>query len=106
MAKYLITANYTQSGLQGLLKDGGSKRREVVDKLAESLNCEVESMYYAFGDTDLFLIVDAPDNVSVAATSLIVSAAGGVNSTVTVLLTPEELDAVSKKSAAYTAPGQ
>ena len=34
MAKYLAKANYTQKGLEGLLQDGGSKRRDVVEKLA------------------------------------------------------------------------
>ena len=106
MAKYLAKANYTQKGLEGLLQDGGSKRRDVVEKLAASLGAKVESFYYAFGDTDLYLIMDAPDNLSAATASLVVSAAGGAQVSITVLLTPEEIDEVAKKSAAYTAPGK
>lgn len=105
MAKYLAKANYTQKGLQGLLSDGGSKRREVVEQLAQSLGGSVESMYYAFGETDLYVIFDYPDNVGAATASLVVAAAGGAEVSITVLLTPEEIDEVSKKSAAYTAPG-
>jgi len=30
MAKYLFHANYTEEGLKGLLKEGGSSRREAV----------------------------------------------------------------------------
>ena len=30
MPKYLIRASYTQEGVQGLLKEGGTKRRQVV----------------------------------------------------------------------------
>ena len=37
MPKYLAKANYTQKGMQGLLEDGGTKRREVTEKLIESL---------------------------------------------------------------------
>jgi hypothetical protein len=37
MAKYLAIANYNPEGVRGLLKDGGSKRREVVAKAIESL---------------------------------------------------------------------
>ena len=69
MAKYLIKANYTQKGLEGLLKDGGTKRRQVVEKLATSLGGKLEAFYYAFGDTDLYAIIDAPDNVSAATAS-------------------------------------
>ena len=106
MAKYLAKANYTQKGLQGLLQDGGSKRREVVEKMVASLGGTIEAFYYAFGDTDLYLIIDAPDNISAATASLVVAAAGGAEVSITVLLTPEEIDEVVKKSAPYTAPGQ
>ena len=34
MPKYLAHASYTAEGLKGLLKDGGSKRREAVEQLA------------------------------------------------------------------------
>ena len=106
MAKYMAKANYSKEGLQGLLKDGGSKRREVVEKLITSLGGKVEAFYYAFGGTDLYMIIDAPDNISAATASLVVSAAGGADVSVTVLLTPEEIDDVAKKSAVYTVPGK
>ncbi len=106
MTKYLAKASYTQSGLQGLLKDGGSKRRAVIERMAVSLGGQLEAFYYAFGETDVYAIVDMPDNVSVAAMSLMITAAGGANVSITVLLTPEEIDAVAKKTATYTAPGQ
>ncbi len=64
MAKYLIQANYVGEGIKGLLKEGGSSRRAAVEKLAESLGGTIEAYYYAFGDTDLFVIADMPDNVS------------------------------------------
>jgi uncharacterized protein with GYD domain len=105
MAKYLVKANYTQAGLEGLLKDGGSKRRAVTQQLAESLGGKLEAFYYAFGDTDLFAIVEFPDNVSVATASLVASAAGGAATSITVLLTAEEVDEAAQKSATYTAPG-
>jgi len=106
MAKYLAKASYTQAGVQGLLKDGGSKRRAVLEQAAASLGGKLESFYFAFGDTDVYAVFDAPDNVSAAVVSLMVTAAGGANVSITVLLTPEEIDAVAKKTVAYTAPGQ
>ena len=66
----------------------------------------MEAFYYAFRDTDLYVIVDAPDNVSAATMSLVACAAGGVEVSVSVLWTAEEVDDACKRSATYTAPGQ
>ena len=106
MAKYLIEANYMGEGLKGLLKEGGSSRRAAVEKLVGSLGGTIEAFYYAFGDTDLFVIADLPDNVTAAAASLTASAAGTATVKVTVLLTAEEMDAAAKKSPSYRPPGQ
>jgi uncharacterized protein with GYD domain len=106
MPKYLIQANYVGEGLKGLLKEGGSSRRAAVEKLFGSAGGRVEAFYYAFGDTDLFVIADVPDNVTAAALSLIVNAAGTATARVTVLLTPEEIDAAAKVTATYRPPGQ
>ncbi len=106
MPKYLVQANYVGEGIKGLLKEGGSSRRAAVEKLFGSLGGKVEAFYYAFGDTDLFVIADVPDNVTAAALSLTVNAAGAATSRITVLLTPEEIDAAGKKSPIYRPPGQ
>jgi uncharacterized protein with GYD domain len=106
MPKYLIQANYVGDGLKGLLKEGGSSRRAAIEKLFGSVGGRVESFYYAFGDTDLFVVGDVPDNVTAAALSLVVNAAGAATAKVTVLLTAEEIDAAAKKTLAYRPPGQ
>jgi uncharacterized protein with GYD domain len=106
MPKYLVQASYVGVGLKGLLKEGGSSRRAVVEKLFGSVGGRVEAFYYAFGDTDLFIIADVPDNVTAAALSLIVNAAGSVTAKITVLLTAEEIDAAAKKTASYHPPGR
>jgi len=104
--KYLVQANYVGEGLKGLLKDGGTVRRAAVEKLFGSVGGKVEAFYYAFGDTDLFVIADLPDNVTATALSLTVNAAGAVTAKVTVLLTPEEIDAAVKKTPSYRPPGK
>ena len=105
MSKYLVQANYVGDGLKGLLKEGGSSRRTAVETLIESVGGKVEVFYFAFGDADLFVIADFPDNITAAAVSLIVNAAGTAAAKVTVLLTPEEIDAAAKKSVSYRPPG-
>ena len=106
MPKYLIQANYVGEGLKGLLKEGGSSRRATIEKLLGSVGGRVEVFYYAFGDTDAFVIVDLPDNVTAAALSLTINATAAVTVKVTALLTPEEIDAAAKKTLTYRPPGQ
>ena len=106
MPKYRTHANYVGEGLKGLLKEGGSSRRAAVEKLFGSVGGKVEAFYYAFGDTDLFVIADLPDNVTAAALTLIINAAGAATARVTLLLTAEEIDAAAKKTATYRPPGQ
>jgi uncharacterized protein with GYD domain len=105
MVKYMIQAGYVGEGIKGLLKEGGSSRRDAVDKLLSSVGGKVEAFYYAFGDVDAFVIVDVPDNVTAASIALTVAATGAVNLKTTVLLTPEEIDQATRKSPAYRAPG-
>ncbi len=105
MPKYLVEANYVGDGLKGLLKEGGSSRQAAVANLAASVGGKLEAFYYAFGDSDLYAIIDAPDNVSAAALSLIVNAAGAATAKITVLLTPEEIDQAAKVTANYRPPG-
>jgi uncharacterized protein with GYD domain len=105
MAKYLYRANLTEKGLEGTLKEGGSARREAVKKAVESLGGTLEVFYYAFGEQDVVAIADLPDNVSAAAFSLVVTAAGGAVVSTQVLLAPEEIDQVTSMTAAYRAPG-
>jgi uncharacterized protein with GYD domain len=106
MPKYLLQASYAAEGARGLLKDGGSKRRDAARTLVESLGGKIDCFYFAFGKTDVFAVIDLPDGVSAAAASMTIGASGAVRSQVTVLLTPEEIDQASKKSAKYTPPGK
>ena len=106
MPKFLIRASYKPEGLKGLMKEGGTKRRAAVEQLAATFGGRVESFYFAFGDTDVFSIIDAPDNVTAAAVAMAVNASGAVALITTPLLTPEEVDQATKKQMSYRAPGQ
>ena len=106
MPKYLFQASYTEEGLKGLLKEGGSKRRAAVEEAIKGLGGTLEAFYYAFGDTDVFTLVDLPDNVSTTAFALITTAAGTAKVKTTVLITPEEVDQATKKTVRYRPPGQ
>jgi uncharacterized protein with GYD domain len=105
MPKYLLEASYTSEGAKGLMKDGGSKRRHAAEQAIASAGAKMDSFYFAFGDTDAIVIVDAPDHATIAAASIAINASGAVTSRTTVLITPEEMDQATKKTVKYTAPG-
>jgi len=105
VAKYLIDVAYTGEGAKGLLKDGGSKRRQVAEQAIKTSGGKLEAFYFAFGSRDAFVIVDAPDHASIVATSLAINATGAVRTRTTVLLSPEDINQATKKGVKYTAPG-
>ena len=105
MPKYLLHGSYTLDGVRGLLKDGGSRRRAVVDELVKGLGGSLEAFYYAYGDSDVYVIVDIPDSVTATAVSLAINASGAVNLKTVALVTPEEVDEAVKKSVPYRPPG-
>jgi len=106
LPKYLLQVSYTADGVRGVTKDGGSKRRESARALIESLGGKMDGFYFAFGEVDVVVIADLPDDVAAAAASMTVAASGAASSRVTPLLTPEEIDQAAKKSPRYTPPGQ
>lgn len=106
MPKYLIQTSYTSEGLEGVLEEGGSGRRDQVADLVEGVGGKLECMYFAFGDDDVVIIADLPDNATMAAVSMRADASGLVRNKTTVLLTPEELDEASRKSVPFRGPGQ
>ncbi len=81
-------------------------RRDAVQGLIEGLGGSLEAFYFAFGDDDVFAIIDLPDSASAAAAaSLAVSTTGATRCRVTVLLTPDEVDDATRKTISYRAPG-
>ena len=105
MALYLFHGSYTADGTKGLLKDGGSKRRDVVRKMFEQAGGKLHQLYYAFGEDDVYVIAEVPDSLTALAMSLTVNATGAVSLKTTALVTAEDVDAAAKKSVAYTKPG-
>jgi uncharacterized protein with GYD domain len=105
MPKYLIEASYTLDGVKGVQSAGGSSRRDAVAHLAESVGGRMESFYFAFGDSDVYTVVELPDNEAATAVALTVNAAGGATIKTTVLVTPEEVDAAAERSVDYRPPG-
>ncbi|CAM03989.1 uncharacterized protein with GYD domain [Saccharopolyspora erythraea NRRL 2338] len=105
MPKYLVQGSYTAEGTKGVLAEGGTGRREAVERVLSSCGGSLESMYFAFGPDDFHIVVDMPDDVSMAATAMAVRATGAVTSRAVQLLRPEEIDEAARKNLDFRAPG-
>jgi uncharacterized protein with GYD domain len=104
MPKYLVQGSYTEQGLKGLLNEGGSKRRAVVEQLASEMGGKLEAFYFAFGSDDFVIILDLPSNIDMTATAIVAQASGTVKSRVTVLVTPEDMDRVVQRKVNFRPP--
>lgn len=104
MPKYLVQGSYTDQGLKGLQKEGGSKRRGMVEKLAEEMGGKLEVFYYTFGSDDFVIILDLPSNIDMAATAIVAQASGMMKSRVTVLMAPEEVDQAVQRKVDFRPP--
>jgi uncharacterized protein with GYD domain len=105
MAKYLFQITYTEAGLQGVLKEGGYKQREILETAIRSLDGWLEVMYFSFGEVDIYIVTELPDNVSASAFSMIASSAGAARVKTIVLISPEEIEKATKKTINYRPQG-
>lgn len=108
MAYYLYEGSYTPEALKSLVSKPVN-RSEVIRKAVTELGGTLEGAWFAFGERDVVLIVQMPDNVSVAALSLAVGAGGAIQrGKTTPLMTMDEGLAAFKKasSSTYRAPGK
>jgi uncharacterized protein with GYD domain len=105
MAKYLFLASFTADGLTGLKKAGAASRVAAISEMCQSAGGTLESYYFAFGDVDVFVTVDLPDDEAAAAVAFTVASAGVVKLSTVKLLTVDEADAALGRSVTYRPPG-
>lgn len=105
MPKYLISANYTAEGMAGVRAAGAKSRVDAVATMLEAMGGRLESFHFAFGDTDVFVIAEAPDDEAAAAVSMAINGSGAVRTSTTKLLTVEQVDEALRRSVDYHPPG-
>ena len=106
MAKYLVQANYSAEGFKGVAKDKASGRKAALEQALSSVGAKLEAIYYSFGDCDVVLIIDAPDNAAVAAFGMAACSTGLARTSTTPLLTVDEADQAINNGIRYRGPGQ
>lgn len=107
MPLYLTRFSYTPATWSKLIKNP-EDRRTAATQYIEAVGGKLHGFWYAFGDHDAYAVWEAPDNASMAATAIAISAGGALSEHHTsVLLSVEEmLSALHKASSiAYRPPG-
>ena len=99
MAHYLFQASYTTAAWAAFLKNP-QDRSKAVQGAIEELGGRLEGFWMSFGESDVVGVARMPDNISMAAFSMAVSAGGACKSVKTTpLLTMDEGQAAMKKAA-------
>ncbi len=107
MPLYLTKFSYTPETWARLIGNP-EDRRQAAQAYIESVGGKLHGFWYAFGEHDAYWLVEAPDNVSMAAVALAITGGGALSSLeTTVLLSVEEtLDALrTAQQIGYRAPG-
>ncbi len=100
MSSYLIQVSYSVEALASLIKNP-QNRTEAVRKSVKKLGGKLTGFWLAFGDHDVVVVVEMPDNVSAAALAMAVAGSGtGKSVKTTPLLSIDEGVAALKMAGA------
>ena len=79
MAKYIALTNWTDQGIKNV-KDSPN-RVDTARNLAKSLGCEMQDFYMTIGAYDMVVMIEAPNDETVAKFALTLASAGNVRTT-------------------------
>jgi uncharacterized protein with GYD domain len=106
MPAYLYRVGYTSESWAAQVKKP-TNRQEMLAPIVRGLGGRILSFHYAFGEDDVIMIVQLPDNKAAAALALAADAGGALSHiTTTPLMTVAEGMAAMRqaKRARYVAP--
>lgn len=107
MPLYMSTFDYKPE-VWAELVNSPENRTEAVSRILEDAGCKLKGLWYAFGTSDGFALIEAPDNITGASISIAINASGAFRKfDTTVLMTQDELLSALKKAqdVTYVAPG-
>jgi uncharacterized protein with GYD domain len=97
MPFYRVDFRHTTTGTRNLVAYPVI-RREAAEQAIGSVGGRLVGLWYTLGDTDGFVVVEAPSNQAVVAAVLKINAAAGVTAWTTALLTPDEFHEALKQA--------
>ena len=89
MAHYLYQVAYTREAWAAQLQNPQKVTERIQGPVAE-LGGNIVGAWYAFGEYDLIIILEMPDNVNMAALAIAFAAGGAVGTAKTTVLMPLE----------------
>jgi uncharacterized protein with GYD domain len=107
MPLYLTRTTYTPE-MWAKMVEHPEDRRVAVRELAESLGGRLVDMWYAFGEHDAYVLIEAPGNVEIASGLALVGASGAFSrlETTPLITVDEMLEALGRaRDATFAAPG-
>jgi uncharacterized protein with GYD domain len=108
MPQFLVRFSYTPETWARLIQ-APEDRRGPVEELVESIGGRMLGFWYAFGEYDGYVLIEAPDNISHASVSVTAASSGTLTkSEAIVLLTEEEMLEALKRAQGleFRAPGR
>lgn len=107
MPSYLVQVAYTPETMAALIKKP-QDRAEAVRKPIEKLGGKLVGGWLCFGDYDVVIVIDMPDNTSAAAFAMAISSGGACKSvkTTPLISIDEGLDAMKKAGGSGYKPAK
>lgn len=107
MALYLYQAAYTPESWAAMIANPGPRPEDIARSISEQIGGRTIGIWFAFGEYDVVAIVEAPDNVNMAAVAIKFAAGGGLSAAKTTpLMSIEEGVETMQKAASldYSPP--
>ncbi len=99
MPMYLGRFKYSAEAIKAMIENP-QDRSAAARQAAESLGCKLQGIWWSLGERDGVFLLEAPDNVAVAALSMAVGASGQITTETTALLDMNEAQDAMRRAAA------
>ncbi|HVN60332.1 MAG TPA: GYD domain-containing protein [Gaiellaceae bacterium] len=109
MPQFLVQFSYVSRSKKGLIEQPDVDHAAQASKMVASLGGEVLGYWYAFGEFDGMVLIEAPDSTTVAAVAMAIGGTGEVSRLeTTVLMTMDEARVAARKAqtATHLPPGE
>ena len=104
MPQYLYQVAYTSESLAAQIKNPQDRLEIVGKQIADAVGARILAGGFSYGEYDVSVIVDAPDEVTMAAVAVAIAAGGAVRAAKTTpLLSGAQWVAALKKAPAVSA---
>jgi uncharacterized protein with GYD domain len=104
MPQYLYQVAYSPESLAAQIKNPQDRLQVVGKQIADAVGAKILAGGFSYGEYDVSVIVDAPDEVTMAAVALAIAAGGAVRAAKTTpLLSGSQWVAALKKAPAVSA---